>query len=458
MIDLNNIRHIHLIGIGGVSVSAIAEILLDSSYIVTGSDRNESKITKTLEEKGIKVFIGHNVENVIGANLVVYSSAVPADNCELLKAKELNIPLIDRADMLGIIMKEYKKSIAVAGTHGKTTTTSMLSQVLTHSDLKPTLLVGGHLDILDGNVKIGKKDLMVTEACEYKENFLKFHHNIGIILNVEEDHLDYYDDIEHIVKAFTKFASIIPKKGTLVINNDDYNAKKVVSHVDCNVVTFGITQESTYQAKNVVFDDKALPTFDLYNDDTLLGQLELTVPGQHNVYNALAAIATLHSIGLDFEFIKENLQEYANPNRRFQKLGSFNGVDVIDDYAHHPTALKTTIKTATRLERNKTICVFQPHTYSRTKSLMLETSSAFNECDHVILTEIYAARETDTLGISGIDLYNAVKEEAPETTTVEFIASHDAIAERLKEISSDGDIVLLLGAGDLYKIGEKLVK
>lgn len=455
MIDLSNMRHIHFIGIGGIMMSGIAEILLNRSYIVTGSDRDHSAMTKHLEKQGIKVTIGHKADNVVGADLVVYTSAVPDDNIELIKAKELEIQTVSRAEMIGLLMPEYKTSIAVAGAHGKTTTTSMISNILNASDFDPTILVGGISTNLGSNVQIGDTSVFLLEACEYKENFLHFNHNVGVILNIDEDHLDYFEDLDHIISAFIKFGKKIPESGMLIINNDDYNAKKILSHVNCGITTFGINTQSDFQAKNITFNNEGHSKFDVYHNDELYGSFTLKFPGQHSIYNALAAIVSAYTLAIPLEQITSAMKSYEGTKRRFEVLGKYNDAIVIDDYAHHPTELKATLAAAKKLPGGKIVCIFQPHTYTRTKDLLLQFATAFNDADSVIITDIYAAREENTVNIHSKDL---VAEIAHENDRVKYIETFEEIVDFIKATAQPDDIILTLGAGNIREVGEAIIK
>ena len=455
MIDLSKIRHIHFVGVGGIMMSGIAEILKKESYIVSGSDRSASKMTEHLTKQGIKVYVGHHEDNVKGADLVVYSSAVPADNVELSKAKELEIPILNRAEMIGVLMPEYNTSVAIAGAHGKTTTTSMLSTIMDASEHNPTILVGGIVSNLGSNVHIGDSSMLLLEACEYKENFLHFNHNIGVILNIDEDHLDYFEDLEHIIQAFIKFAKRIPENGALIINNDDYNAKKVKSHVDCQVITFGINTEAEFQGRNITFNENGHSKFDIYHKDELFGTFTLKQPGKHNIYNAIAAIVTAYTLEVPVETMTESVKEFNGAVRRFEVLGKYNDATVIDDYAHHPNEIKAALQAAQKYPNNKVICIFQPHTYTRTNDLLLQFASAFNEADSVIVTDIFAAREENIYNIHAKDL---VAEIAQENDKVKYIESFDEIVDFIKATAQPDNLIITMGAGNIREVGERIVK
>lgn len=454
MIDLSKIRHIHFVGVGGIMMSGIAELLKKRDYIVSGSDQNSSSMVENLRKEGIQVMIGHNADNVVGADLVVYSSAVPQDNVELKKAKELEISILSRAEMIGALMPEYNISIAIAGAHGKTTTTSMISTILNTSEFDPTILVGGISANLGSNVQIGDSSVLLLEACEYKENFLHFNQNVGVILNIDEDHLDYFDDLEHIIQAFIKFAKKIPKSGALIINNDDYNAKKIISHVDCQVITFGINTEAEFQGRNITFNDHGMSKFDVYHKDELFGTFFLKQPGQHNIYNAIAAIVTAYTLEIPVETITEAVKTYEGAKRRFEVLGHYNDAIIIDDYAHHPTEIKAALAAAKKFQSNKVTCIFQPHTYTRTNDLLLQFATAFNEADSIIITDIYAAREVNTSNIHSRDL---VSEIAQENDKVKYIETFDEIIDFVKTTAQPNDLIITMGAGNIREVGENII-
>lgn len=457
MIDLQKIRHIHFVGIGGIMMSGIAEILNSRSYIITGSDKNSSFITDHLIKLGISINFNHVEDNVIGPDLIVYSSAVPDSNIELIKARELGLDVITRAEMIGILMPEYNTSIAIAGAHGKTTSTSMLSTILNYAEYNPTILVGGIASTMGSNVQIGDNSIFLLEACEYKENFLQFKPNIGIILNIDEDHLDYFENLDHIIRAFTKFAKNIPSDGVLIINNDDYNAKKVISHVDCKIVTFGINSNSTFQAKNIVFDDNGHTKFEVFYKEEFFGAFQLKFPGQHNVYNVLSTIAASHILNIDSNKIIESVRLYAGVRRRFEILGTYNGATIIDDYAHHPTEIKSVLAATKRIPNNKVVCIFQPHTHARTSNLMLQFATAFNDADSIIITDIYSPPGRELEEDKTVHSTDLVAEIALETDKVKYIGDLDAAVDFILATAQPNDIILTLGAGNIRIVGEKIV-
>jgi len=455
MINFSNIKCVHFIGIGGIGNSAIAEILMNSGIEITGSDIKESGITENLKNKGAKIFIGHSKNNISNPDLVVYSSAISEDNEERLETKKLEIMEVNRAEILGTLMSTYDTSIAISGTHGKTTTTSMITSIFNDLNLDPTSLIGGNLESIHGNVLIGNSNIFITEACEYKENFLNLKPTYGIILNIEEDHLDYYDNLEHIINAFIKFSKNIKPNGALIVNNDDYNTKRIHQYIETKIVTVGIIQDSDYQAKNITFNSLGYPTFEIYNSSKVLAKCTLNVPGMHNIYNALAAIALSNFFEEDLNNITDKLSLFKGVHRRFENMGKYNKAIIIDDYAHHPTEIKATLSTAKKMDKERIVGVFQPHTFSRTKELLSEFATSFSDADEIIVTDIYAAREENIYNISSNDLVNEINKEKKN---VKYISTLDECEKYLKDTISDGDLVIMLGAGSIRTLSENLVK
>jgi UDP-N-acetylmuramate--alanine ligase len=449
-------KKIHFIGIGGISMSGLAEILIKNSYKVSGSDMQSSNITNKLKEKGAEIYKGHNGDNLKDVDLVVYTAAISPENPEYLKAKELNLPLMDRAEFLGHIMKGHKYNVAVSGTHGKTTTTSMICHITLKEDVDPTILIGGELDIIGGNVLTGNGEYFITEACEYKASFLRFFPYIGTILNIDADHLDYYRDINHIKDTFIKFINLIPKEGYLIACIEDENVKEILSshNYHCNILTYGLN-EGILQGKNINYNEFGCATFDVYKEGLMLFQINLNVPGQHNVLNALASIATALCLNFSEGSIIDGLSSYGGTHRRFEKKGTKNGVTVIDDYSHHPTEIKACLNATKNYPHHKIYCVFQPHTYSRTLSLFEDFSNAFSGVDNLILADIYAARENDTGVVSSTMLGDRIREKNVNCINLH---SFDEIVHHLKSNLKDGDLLLTMGAGDVYKIGEMYLK
>lgn len=446
---------VHFIGIGGISMSGLAEALLHNGYYVSGSDRKDSPIIDRLIAKGAHIKIGHAPGNVEGSDLVVYTAAIKDDNPEMVHAKELNIPIVSRAEFLGQLMKQYKYGIAIAGTHGKTTTTSLISIIFRNAELDPTVMVGGEVDELGGNVRTGSSQYFITEACEYVESFLSLYPYTGIILNVEADHLDYYSGIDQIINSFSEFAGLIPQDGCLIVCSDSENAMKAAAGAKCRVITFGLSDNPGWTARNISFDRNACGSFDAYDGDTFFGSFKLNIPGRHNISNALCAIACSQSYGIGRDVIRGSLLQFHGTHRRFEKKGEFDKVTVIDDYAHHPTEIKATLAAAKHYPHKKLWCVFQPHTYSRTIKLFDEFSNAFSDADELILADIYAAREKDNGEVNSNMLAESIKKK---NVDVRYISSFDGIADYIRKNASPGDVVITMGAGDIYKVGDMLLK
>lgn len=447
--------HIHFIGIGGISMSGLAEILLEEGFTVSGSDSKESPLTKKLESEGAVIHYGQCAENITDTiDCVVYTAAINRSNPELMEAVSRKIPMLTRAELLGQLMKNYDTPIAVSGTHGKTTTTSMISHILLAADLDPTISVGGILKAIGGNIRVGKSETFITEACEYTNSFLHFFPKISVILNIEEDHLDFFKDLEDIRHSFHQFAGLLPADGTLVINGEIENYPEIYEGLDCNVVTYGTADTFDYSAADIAYDDKGFVSFELIKHGERKGRIQLSVTGDHNVSNALASIATAELLDIPMETIQKGLLSFGGTDRRFEYKGTFNGVTVVDDYAHHPTEIAATLKAAQHYPHEKIWCVFQPHTYTRTKAFFNEFAEALSHTDHLVLADIYAARETDTLGVSS----EALAEEAAKLgTDAHYFPSFTEIEAFLKENCKPGDLLITMGAGDVVKVGEELL-
>lgn len=458
MNNISKYRHIHCIGIGGIGLSAIAEIFLRKGHWVSGSDLKISETTERLKSLGALIFADHDENNIQGADLVVYSAAVSQDNPELLAAKRNGIPLLTRAEILGLLMREYEESIAVAGTHGKTTTTSMIALILNKADCDPTILVGGNLAPLGGNVKVGNSDYIITEACEYMDSFLSLHPKYKIILNIDSDHLDYFKDIDHIVSSFDKFARLEPDDGTVIAYSANPFVNSIIANLPGNVVTFGLNAQSDYYAENIQFNSSGLPSFDLFYKDTPLGFLQLAIPGEHNIINALAAVACCKELNIDMSHIISTLEEFEGTERRFDVVGTTKaGLRIIDDYAHHPTEIKATLSAAGNIPHKHLWCLFQPHTYTRTIALFEEFSQAFHDADKVILAEIYAAREKNIHKISSKELAAEIKRTSPDKE-VYYFESFEEIANFVTNNGESGDLIITMGAGDIYKVAESILE
>ena len=455
-IDFHKPLHIHFIGIGGISMSGLAEILLGEDFVISGSDSKSSPLTQALEKKGATIYYGQRATNITDdVDVVVYTAAIHPDNPEFACAKEKGLPMLTRAELLGQIMRNYDTPVAISGTHGKTTTTSMVSHILLAGDCDPTISVGGILPAIGGNIRVGNSETFVTEACEYTNSFLSFHPTMNIILNVKEDHLDFFKDIDDIRHSFKLFTEKLPADGTLIINTDIDNYEYFYQDTSCEVITVGSDPaKSMYSAADIAFDEMGCCTYTLLIEGTPSGQIHLSVPGVHNVYNSLAAIAAAKKLGLSLEVIATGLSGFHGTERRFEKKGEFNGVTVIDDYAHHPDEIKATLASAAHYPHKTVWCVFQPHTYSRTKILLTEFAEALSHADKVVLADIYAARETDTLGISSLDLKHEIEKLGKECF---YFGSFEEIEKFLSKNCINGDLLITMGAGNVYQIGEALI-
>ncbi len=447
---MQKFNHIYFIGIGGISMSALAEIMIDEGNRVSGSDRSPSHIIKKLESLGAKIYINHERKNITeDIDLVVYTSAISNDNPELLRAQELNLNIMDRAEFLGLIMKKYKNAVCISGTHGKTTTTGMVSSILIETDMKPTIFLGGEMDSLGGNLLRGSYDIMLTEACEYKRNFLKFNPTMEIILNIEEDHLDYYKNLEDIESAFVEYAQKIPQTGHLIVNEKH---KMLFKNIKCNVITFGSDNNADYYPENISL--MPVPSYTLMHKGQRIEDISLKVFGEHNILNSVAAAAAVLSLGVDSETIKNGLSDFKGTHRRYEYKGDYNGASIIDDYAHHPSEMKATLKTAKSYTSGKVITVFQPHTFTRTKKLLNEFAEALTHTDEVILLDIYAAREKDNGEIHSKDIIVKMNDMNKDGYYAE---SFQAAADIIKSLASEGDTIITMGAGNVNDVVDLLI-
>lgn len=460
-INFNQPCNIYFIGIGGISMSGLAEILLQEGFSVSGSDAKESPLTRHLAAKGAKIYCGQKYEHITDdLDAVVYTAAIHPDNPEYQAASDKQIPLLSRAELLGQMMANYRVSIGIAGTHGKTTTTSMVTQILLETELDPTISVGGIMPAIGGNIRVGASDVFVTEACEYTNSFLSFCPNMEIILNIEADHLDFFKDIEDIRHSFRLYMEKLDENGTLIINGDIRDVDALTSGLLCRVIKVGTSSETNdYSPAAIQFDDLACASFSLVHtkeDHTteILGSVSLAVPGIHNVSNALAAIALCLQLQIPLDTICRGLSKFKGTNRRFEKKGEIGGVTIIDDYAHHPQEITATLKAAQNYPHRKIWCVFQPHTYSRTKALMDDFVTALSLADEVVLADIYPARETDTLGISSSDLEEKLVKNG---RSCHYFSTFDEIENFLLENCINGDLLITMGAGDIVKVGESLL-
>jgi UDP-N-acetylmuramate--alanine ligase len=455
--------NIFLSGIGGVSMSGLAHIALKNGHKVFGSDLEESESVKRLKNEGAVIYGAHSAENIDSSiDLFVYTAAIRKDNPEYLQAKKLGIKMQNRAEFLGDVMKSYENSISVAGTHGKTTTTSMLSTIMMKSNNDPTILVGGNLGTINGNVRVGNSDNFITEACEYTNSFLNFKSNIGIVLNIEADHLDYFKDLDEIINSFNEFGKLIKPEGYFIINGDDKNTKRIGEGVEANVIRFGENKDNDFVINIESYDENGCATFTLRKKHSLVDseKFKLSVPGRHNVFNATASILAGYFSGVEVEDLVESISLYTGVGRRFEHKGITKlGAKVVDDYAHHPTEIKATLSAVKNMGYNKVYVTFQPHTFTRTETLLDEFSRAFNDADVVVIPDIYASRELFTDRISSRDLVREIiKNKKNESQEVCYIPELEDVASFLEEKAQKGDIILTVGAGDIYKVGEMIVK
>lgn len=448
--------HIHFIGIGGISMSGLAEILRKEDFTVSGSDAKESPLIKRLESMGCTVRIGQCSENITDdIDVVVYTAAIRPDNPEFAEVVARNIPMLSRAELLGQMMGNYRTSIAVSGTHGKTTTTSMLSEVLLAADTDPTISVGGILKSIGGNIRVGGPEMFITEACEYTNSFLNFAPTDSIILNIEEDHMDFFKDLADIRNSFRLFAQKTADSGSVIINTDIENYQEIVEGLSCAVLTFGLKDDAMYSARDITFDHVGHPSFTLVKEGVPSESFKLNVPGIHNVSNALAVIALSDRLGISYDAIRQGLLAFGGADRRFQYKGEFNGVTVIDDYAHHPTEITATLNAVRNYPHQTTWCVFQPHTYTRTNAFLKEFAQALSLADRVVLADIYAAREVNTIGITSLDLLAELKNLGCNAV---YFPSFEEIENFLQKNCLHGDLLITMGAGDIVNIGENLLK
>lgn len=455
--DLSKYKHIHLIGIGGISMSAIAETLHNWEHIVTGSDASQSEITDKLNAHGIKTTIGHDLENAKKADLIIYSAAINDSDPEMVIARENNVPIVGRGQFVGYLTKLYKEAICISGTHGKTTTTSMISICFVNAEKDPTIEVGAILDPIGGNYRVGNSEYFILESCEYKGNFLKFFPNTEVILNIDNDHLDYYKSFDNIVKTFQDFSLILNEEGLLVTNADDENCLHLKDIVKSKFISYGIENEAAnFLAKNITFNHNGFATFDIYKNGEFYSNIELSVAGKHNILNALACTAVCDYYGISKEVIASSLKQFTGAERRLEFKGNMeNNASVFDDYAHHPTEIKATANAIKNKKYNETWVVFQPHTYSRTVSLLDEFAEAIMNFDHIIVLDIYAAREQNTYNISSKDLVNKINSLGKSAI---YMPDFDEVVSYLKQNVKENDIVLTLGAGTVTTIGPMLLK
>ena len=443
-------KRAHLIGIGGVSMSPLAEVLHHAGIQVHGSDMRESDAVRHLRSLGIEVRIGHYAENIDGCDFIIRTAAVHDDNPEIAAAHEKGIPVFERAQAWGAIMQHYKNAVCISGTHGKTTTTSMMTHITIEAALDPTIMVGGTLPLLGSGYRVGHGDTIVLESCEYCNSFLSFFPTVAVILNVEADHLDFFKDLADVEHSFRRFAELVPASGSVIANADDPGVRTALQGLAHPVVTFGLdTKDVDFTAANLVYHN-GRPEFDVLRRGAFYCHIALRVPGRHNVLNALAAAAASSALGLSGECVSRGLATFTGAGRRFEHKGNYNGAEVYDDYAHHPGELHALLTMARTLGYQRIICAFQPHTYSRTKLLFDQFVEELKLADIAILMEIFAARETDTLGVSSKDLADAIP-------GARYCKTLDEVTETLRSLAREGDLILTVGAGDIYLAGEKLL-
>lgn len=455
-INFDKPMHVYFIGIGGISMSGLASILLAEGFEVSGSDAKESELTRKVESEGATVYYGQEVSHITGnEDLVVYTAAIRETNPEYIKMIETGVPHMTRAEFLGCLMQNYDTPIAISGTHGKTTTTTMISEILLAADLDPTISGGGVIQSINSNMKVGSPDYFVFEACEYTNSFLSFFPRVSVILNIEEDHLDFFKDLADIRNSFMRFTEILPEDGLLVINSEINNYKEITAHAKCPYVTYGFDSGADFYATDISFDENGCPSFTCHVKAGDEFKVTLATTGIHNVSNALAAIAVAVSLNVRRESICEALKACTGSKRRFERKGTFNGVTVIDDYAHHPTEIKATLTAASKVAHNRLWCIFQPHTYTRTKAFLTEFAEVLKLADKVILTDVYAAREKDIYGVNARTLY---EEMVKQGTDVTYISDFSEIEKFVLENCTKDDLLITMGAGDVVNIAENLVK
>ncbi len=453
-IDFDKPIHVYFCGIGGISMSGLAEILLSRNFTVSGSDMKATALTDSLEEKGIQVYIGQHASNITDdIDLFVYTAAINKDNPEWVAMQEKKIPSLSRAELLGEIMKNFNLPIAISGTHGKTTTTSMVSEILLWDDDDPTLTIGGILKSIGGNIRIGHSDYFVAEACEYTNSFLNFFPKISVILNIEEDHLDFFKDINDIRASFRKFAELLPADGSLIINGDIENRGEITKGLPCKILTYGLDSKYDYYASDIKYDELGHPSYTLHCPEGEY-EIKLSVPGIHNVANSMAAICVADVCGIEKGTSIAALRAFTGTDRRFELKGKIGGMTIIDDYAHHPTEINATLTAAKNYPHSRLIVAFQPHTYTRTQAFLKDFANVLSQADVVILSDIYAAREKNTIGISSRDLQEEILKLG---TSCHYFPTFDEIENFILENCSSGDLLITMGAGDIVKVGESIL-
>ena len=441
-------RRVHLSGIGGVSMCPLAEVLHGMGLVVQGSDMRDSPIVEHLRSLGISVAVGHTAQDIEGAEFLIRTAAIHDDNPEIAAAHQKGIPVFERAEAWGAIMQRYENAICIAGTHGKTTTTAMTTHIFMAAQADPTVMIGGTLPMLHSGYRVGKGDTIILESCEYCNSFLYFFPTVAVVLNIDADHLDFFKDLDDIKHSFRRFAQLVPADGKIVANADDANAMDALKGLP--LFTFGLDHPADCRGENLTWNH-GLPSFDIVIDGKLYTSLSLHTAGRHNVLNALAAAAATYVLGIPGEAVKAGLEAFSGAGRRFEYKGEYNGAKIYDDYAHHPGELHALLTAARSMGYQRVICAFQPHTYSRTKALFADFVRELRTVDQVVLAEIFAARETNTIGISSADL-------AAEIPGSIFCPTLQDVTAQLKKLAQPGDLILTVGAGDIYTAGEALIQ
>lgn len=442
-------KHIHFIGIGGSGMFPIARILHDRGYYITGSDNNPSDTLELVKKLGIPVFMGQRAENIKGADLIIHTAAIMSDNEELIAAKESGVPVLERSKVLGLLTKQYSNALCVSGTHGKTTTTSMITQILLDGGFDPSAVIGGKLPAIGGNGRSGKSELMVCEACEFVDTFLQLYPDISVILNIDEDHMDYFKTMDNLIASFNKFCNLTSK--IILANGDDENVKKAIEGVKLPIVTFGFDSKNDYYPVNITNHQGIHTSFELIKNGENLGKIDIYVPGRHNVLNAVAAAASSMIAGASFEQVKTGLANFKGAGRRFEILGIKNGITIADDYAHHPAEIEVTLKAAKSMNFKRVIAVHQPFTYSRTKQHLDYFARVLKLADIVVLSEIMGSREKNTYNIYSKDLCDKIE-------GCVWFNTFDEIADHVCSIAKEGDLIITLGCGDIYKAAKKILE
>lgn len=454
-LDEHEVSNVHFIGIGGISMSGIAALLLNKGYNVSGSDRSMSDIVKNLENHGAKIYIGQSKNNINNPDLVIYTDAILDDNEELIAARNLDVPVVSRGIFLGALMRNYENSIAISGSHGKSTTTSMISKILLNSKENPTVLLGGELEDLEGNVHVGDEKFLVTEACEYKGNIRYYYPQTLIVLNIDQDHLDYYKNLDHIVDTFKEYLRNQDENSITISNLNEANNRLIFDSVQGRLITYAQeNDEADYVAKNIKFNEIGRPNFDLKMKDGSIEHFELGVIGRHNINNAMASIIATYENGIDIETIRKNIKAYKGLNRRMQILGHVNDATIMTDYGHHPSEIDVTLKALREHTDGKLVCIWQPHTYSRTKTLFNDFLKCFDGADEVVVTDIYAAREKFDPTIHSKDVVDALVKKG---VNAKYLGTFEEARDYVYQIAKPSDLIITTGCGNPDVLAKMIV-